>query len=166
MTLFALLFSILMGMGSLAWGYTQVGLPQFAHWILFFGLIWLVAVWQRWQWFAYAGLTFSFLAAALGLWAFNFPPGWMFAGAIGGLLAWDLTYFRYRLRYADSDEEQHALENRHLIRISILALLGFALANAAMVLKFQFNFEWALFSSIVAALGISQLISWFRKRDK
>lgn len=166
MTLFALLFSIILGSGSLAWGYAKVGLPQFAHWIIFFGLVWLFAVWQRWQWFSYIGLTFNFLAAALGLWFLNFPPGWMFAGAIGGLLAWDLTYFRYRQRFAASDDERRGIEERHLTRISFLALLGFGLANVAMVLKFQFNFEWAILSAIVAALGISQLVAWFRKRDR
>ena len=165
MTLFVLLFSILMGTGSLAWGYAQVGLPQFAQWIIFFGLAWLFAVWQRWQWFSYIGLTFNFLAAILGLWVLNFPPGWMFAGAIGGLLAWDMTYFRYRQRFMTLDEEQRAFQERHLTRISFLALLGFGFANAAMLLKFQFNFEWGLLSAVVAALGIAQLVSWFRKRD-
>ena len=165
MTLIALLISIALGIGSLAWGYSQVGLPQFANWILIFGGTWLVAVWQRWRWFAYAGLIFNFLAAALGLWFLNFPPGWMFAGAIGGLLAWDLTYFQYRQRFAGSDEERRAMEKRHLFRLSYLALLGFVLANTAMALKLQFNFEWALLSALVAALGITQIIAWFRKRS-
>jgi len=165
LTLFVLLFSILMSIGSLAWGYAQVGLPQFAQWIIFFGLAWLFAVWQRWQWFSYIGLTFNFLAAILGLWILNFPPGWMFAGAIGGLLAWDMTYFRYRQRFVTPDEEQHAIQERHLTRISFLALLGFGFANAAMLMKFQFNLEWGLLSAVVAALGITQLVSWFRKRD-
>ena len=131
----------------------------------FFGLAWLFAIWQRWQWFSYIGLTFNFLAAILGLWVLNFPPGWMFAGAIGGLFAWDLTYFRYRQRFVPLDEEQRALQERHLTRISFLALLGFGFANAAMLLKFQFNFEWGLLSAVVAALGFTQLVSWFRKRD-
>lgn len=164
MTLFALIFSIVLGTGSLAWGYDQVGLSQFTRWIILFGAVWLFAVWQRWRWFAYIGLVFNFLAAALGLWFLNFTPGWMFAGAIGGLMAWDLTDFRYRLRFAASDEERRIVETRHLVRISLLALLGFGLASAAMVLKLQFNFEWALLLAIVAALGITQIITWFRKR--
>ena len=164
MTLFALLFSILLGVGSLAWGYDQVGLPQASQWIIVFGLVWLFSVWQRWRWFAYIGLGFNFLSAALGLWIFNFPPGWMFAGAIGGLMAWDLTDFRYRERYAASNEERRAMESRHLLRLSIVALLGFGFASVAMILKFQFNFEWALVLAVVAVLGITQLVSWFRKR--
>ena len=154
-----------MGIGSLAWGYLQVGLPVFARWILYFGAVWLIAVWRRWTWFAAIGLIFNFLVAAAGLWFLNFPPGWMLAGAIGGLLAWDLTYFRYRQRFVASDEERLAMEGRHLVRVSVLALLGFLLASLAMAFKLQFNFEWALLLAVVAILGITQLVTWFRKRD-
>jgi len=132
---------------------------------MIFGTVWLVAVWQRWRWFAYFGLISYFLAAALGLWIFNFPPGWMFAGSIGALLAWDLTYFRYRQQFVASDEERQGLETRHLVRVAAVALLGFALASVAMAVKLQFNFEWALLLAVVAALGITQIISWFRKRN-
>ncbi len=164
MTLFALIFSIVMGQGSLAWGYAQVGLPQFSRWILVFGVVWLFAVWQRWQWFSYIGMFFSFATAALGLWMLNFPPGWMFAGAIGGLLAWDLTYFLQRLRFAASDEERRAFETRHLVRVSFLALIGFSIASVAMILKLQFSFEWALLMAIITALGLTQIVNWLRKR--
>jgi hypothetical protein len=163
-TLLGLIFSVVMGVGSLAWGYLQVGLPQFARWILIFGAAWLIAIWQRWRWFATIGLIFNFLAAAFGLWFLNFPPGWMFAGAIGGLLAWDLTYFQYRLQFVASDEERHAMEGRHLVRVSVLALLGFLLSTLAMAVKLQFNFQWALLLAIVATLGITQLVTWLRKR--
>jgi len=163
-TLFALLFSIVMGSGSLAWGFAQAGLPQFARWIILFGALWLFAVWQRWRWFAYVGLIFNFIVAALGLWLLNFSPGWMFAGAIGGLLAWDLTDFSYRLRFA-TDEERRGFETRHLVRISFLAILGFGLTSIAMIIKWQFNFDWALLLAIVASFGILQLIIWLRKRS-
>ncbi|MBI3739290.1 MAG: hypothetical protein HY258_09625, partial [Chloroflexi bacterium] len=77
---------------------------------------------------------------------------------------WDLTDFRYRLRFAASDEERRTVETRHLRRISLLAMVGFGLASLAMIVKFQFNFEWALLLTIVSALGIIQLVNWFRKR--
>src|SRR5574341_2449047 len=161
----ALILSIVVGAASLAWGYAQVGLPQLARWTLLFGAVWLVAVWQRWRWFAHIGLTFNCLAAALGLWFLDLPPGWMFAGAIGALLAWDLTDFRYRQRFSASDEERRAVETRHLLRVSIVALIGFSLATLAMAVKLEFNFEWAAVLALVAALGLLQIVSWFRKRS-
>jgi hypothetical protein len=163
-TLLALVLSIILGAGSLAWGYAQVGLPQLARWILAFGLLWLVAVWRRWRWFATVGLSVYFLVAALGLWFLNFSPGWMFAGAMGGLLAWDLTDFRWRQRFAASNEERRVVERRHLLRISLVALLGFGLASWAMAVKLQFNFEWAALLAIVVGVALIQVIGWFRRR--
>jgi len=165
-TLFALLFSIVFGVGSLAFGYLPVGLMQFTRWIVLFGILWLIAVWQRWRWFAYIGIVFNLLIAALGLWLLNFPPGWMFAGAIGGLLAFDLTDFRYRLRFSASDEERRGLERHHLIRITLLAILGMTLASVAMFIKLQFTFEWAIVLIVIVVLGLTQLIIWFRQIGK
>jgi len=163
-TVLALLTTVVMGTCSLAWGYFGVGLPQQARWVLVFGAVWLVAVWQRWRWFAYVGLAAYFLAAALGLWFLNFPPGWMFAGAIFALLAWDLTYFRYRQRFAASDAERRSVELRHLFRISLLGILGFGLASLAMMMQLQFSFAWIAFMTLAVALGLTQIIRWFRNR--
>jgi hypothetical protein len=156
--------SIAIGGTSLAWGYAQVGLAQFSRWIVVFAALWMVAAWRRWRWFAYVGIIFNFLAAALGLWFLDFAPGWMFAGAICGLVAWDLTYFQYRARFAASDEERRRVELRHLQRISVLVLLGFLLASLAMGLKLRFNFEWAALLVLVTALSLMQIVRWFRRR--
>lgn len=165
MTLFALLFSILFGIGSLAFSYHLAGFTPFVRWIVFFGALWLIAIWQRWRWFAYIGIVFNMLIAALGLWLFNFPPGWMFAGAIGGLLAFDLTYFWDQIRFVNSDEERRGLERGHLLRITCLTILGMALASLAMLVKLQFTFDWALLLAIVAAFDIVQLV-WLRQGKK
>ncbi len=162
-TLFALIFSILFGTGSMAFGYYLAGFTQFVRWIIFFGAFWLIAVWQRWRWFAYIGIVFNLLVAALGLWLLNFQPGWMFAGAIGGLLAFDLTYFRNRVRFITSNKERRGLEARHLLRSSLLAIPGIILASLAMLIKRQFTFEWVWLLVIVGVFGIVQLVVWSRR---
>jgi hypothetical protein len=164
-TLVALLLSVVLGAASLAWGYFQVGLASLGRWPLIFGVIWLIAIWRRWRWFSYVGLGFYVLAAALGLWFLSFPPGWMFAGAICGLLAWDLTYFRYRQRFAANEHERRVVEQRHLLGLAVMTLLGFILSSVAMVLQLQFNFEWAALLALVSALALAQIIGWFRKRN-
>ena len=166
MTLFALIFSILFGIGSLAFGYYLSGFAPFVHWIIFFGALWLVVVWQRWNWFAYIGVVFNLFVAALGLWLFNFSPGWMFAGAIGGLLAFDLTHFQDRVRFITPNQERPGLEARHLLRISLLAILGMILASLAMLIKKQFAFEWIVLLMIVGVFGIIQFVVWFRRRGE
>ena len=165
MTLLALLSSITLGTASLVWGYVGVGLPLLARWIALIGAAWLLAAWRRWRWFAYVGLATYFMAAALGLWFLNFPPGWMFGGAICALLAWDLTFFQYRQIFAGSDVERRSVERGHLMRISLLAIFGFALASLAMLLRLQFGFDWIVLMALVIALGISQVIRWFQARS-
>jgi hypothetical protein len=161
LTLFA---SLIIGGFSLAWGYGQVGLAQFVRWILIFEGLWLVAAWRRWRWFSYLGIAFNLTVAAIGLWFLNFAPGWMFAGAICGLVVWDLTYFQLRLRFAATDEERRHAELRHLQRISGLALLGFLLSSLAMAVKLQFSFEWSVLMVLVTSLCLMQIIRWFRLR--
>src|SRR5258708_2583661 len=138
-TLFALLFTVLISMGSLAWGYAEAGLLQFARWILYFSALWLFAIWRRWRWFAYFGLIFNFLAAVLGLWFLNFSPGWMFAGAIGALIALDLTNFEDslrsdRVRFPASEAERRTLETHHLRRSTFVAMLGRLLTTIGLIL--------------------------------
>ena len=164
MTLAALAASIILGGASLAWGFMGMGLLNGARWLGVFSVIWLFATWRRWRWFSYLGLTVYFLAAALGLWFLDFPPGWMFAGAIFGLLAWDLTYFRYRQIFAANDAERRVVELRHMLGLAAVAILGMAFSSLAMLIHVQFSFDWAVFLVIVLSLGISQIFRWFRSR--
>jgi len=154
------------GVGSLAFGYHLAGFTPLVRGLISFGTLWLIAVWQRWRWFAYIGIACNFLFAALGLWLLNFPPGWMFAGAIGGLLAFDLTRFWERVRFVSSEAERGGLQRRHLVRISLLAIIGIAAASLAMLVKKQFTSEWAWLLAIVAVFGSMQFAVWIRGRGK
>ncbi len=89
----------------------------------------------------------------------------MFAGAIGGMLAFDLTYFWNKVRFMPSGGERRGLETRHLVRVSLLAILGMTLASLAMLIKKQFSLEWGGLWIVILALGLTQLIVWFRKRS-
>jgi hypothetical protein len=123
---------------------------------------WLFAVWQGWEWYSSFALFISTIAAALGLW-FGFTPGWMFAGGIFALVAWDMTDFRQRLRGMAKDDDKHGIERRHLARISLLAFIGMVFASVSMLVRVQFTFEWSAFLVIVALLGLGQLVGWLRR---
>jgi hypothetical protein len=161
-TLAALLSSIVICSVSLAWGFAQQGFTSFSTWIIIFGLGWLLAVWQDWRWYSSVALFLATVLAALGLW-FGFIPGWMFAGGIFALVAWDMTDFRHRLRGMADDDDTRGLERRHLARISLLALIGMVFASISMRVRVQFTFEWSVLLVIVALLGLGQLIGWFRR---
>jgi hypothetical protein len=160
--LIALLSSIVISSVSLAWGFAQRGFTSFSTWILILGAGWLFAVWQEWKWYSSFALFMATVASAFGLW-FGFIPGWMFAGGIFALFAWDMTDFRQRLRGMAKDDDTRGLERRHLARISLLALIGLVLASIAMLVRVQFTFEWSTLLVIVTLLGLGQLVGWFRK---
>ena len=166
MTLFVLLFSIIFGIGSLAFGYYLAGIMIFVRWILFVGALWLIAALQRWRWFAYFGLAFTLSFALLGLWFLNFSPGWMFAGAIGGLAAFNLTFFWNRVRLIESDEGRRGFESPHLRRISFLIMLGMILSSLTMLVKKQFSIEWGIVLVVMIALGLTQFFASSRKGNR
>ena len=154
-TLIALILSILLGAGSLSWGYAGVGLPQLARWIGFFGAL-------------LAGGSVAALALVLlrragcvllgrrsGPVVPELPSGLDVCRApSSGLMAWDLTDFRYRQSFAASDAERRSVELRHLLRLSsIWRCWDLALASLAMIVKLQFSFEWMVFSGSRGRLG-------------
>ncbi|MEW6240251.1 MAG: hypothetical protein AB1564_05525 [Chloroflexota bacterium] len=164
-TRFALFFCLLMGILSLAWGYYDGGTQQPLRWLLGLGVVWAFALIRRWSWFSAFGLFVLLGFSAAGLW-FGLAPGWMIAGALFALLVWDLTDFERRLRLASEDDDANGLARVHLTRLSLVALIGFALASIAMIVRVQFPFEWAALMALVAALGLSQLIGWMRRGQR
>jgi hypothetical protein len=156
--------SIVVGAGSLAWGFYSAGQASVAGWTVLFGLAWLVAEFRRWRWFASLGLLACIALAGLGLWL-NLPLGWMLAGAVGALIAWDLADFNQRIEHASTEDDVPGLTRRHLLRISIVTIGGLVLSLFSMLARLKFSFEWVTFLTILAAIGIVQLVSRMRKED-
>jgi hypothetical protein len=163
MSYFAFVISVLMSVGSFAYAYASADFDLLARGFVIFGALWLYAGRQRWTWFATVALLLSVTLAGLGLWI-ELSPGWMISGALGGLMAWDLTDFMRRLRFAPALDDLRELERRHLTRLTIVALAGVALASIAMLVRLEFTFEWVMLLTLVAALGVTQLVVWLRRR--
>ena len=163
MTRVALISSILIGIGSLAWGYSQIGLDAVTWWIIILGAAWLITAWNGVRWFSSFALALVILASAFGLW-FRFAPGWMFSGGIFALVAWDLARFRQRLIFLPAREDKRGMEHRHLARLSLLSLIGMFIASITMFLRGAFTNEWGALLLIVTVLDLAQLIVWLRKR--
>lgn len=133
-TLIALVFSIIISIGSLAWGYAEAGINSISGWIIFFGLLWLFSIRRGWRWFSSLGLFLCILASMIGLWL-NFNFGWMFSGAIFALFAWDMTEFRRKIHFMTSRDDMKGLERRHIVRVILLALGGLLFASILMFLR-------------------------------
>lgn len=154
--------SIVIGVGSLAFSYSSAGYEWITRFLLIFGGAWWVAIWQRWGWFSSIGIFVLVTLAAYGLWN-ELSPGWLIAGAMGGLFAWDLTEFIRRLRFAARTDDLRGIQRRHLTRLTIVAIVGIALASIAMLVRFEFTFEWVALLTLIAALGVTQLVAWLRR---
>jgi hypothetical protein len=161
-TLAALFSSIVFCSASLGWGFAQRGFTTIAAWLIILGMGWFLAIWQGWKWYSSFALFVSTVAATMGLWL-GFPPGWMFAGGIFALFAWDMTDFRQRLRVMAKDDDTRGIERRHIARITLLVIIGLFLASFTMMVRVQFTFEWGALLVLVILLGLGQLVGWFKK---
>ena len=163
MTTIALVLSILLGNAALAVGYGQGGTTGYARWFLLLAGIWLFAQFRKWHWFSSMGLLIMVLAAAYGVWL-GYPLVWMLLGAVGGLLAWDLSDFARRLSLASPMDDTHSMERRHLERAGIVAALGVGLSLLSVFIHFQrLAFEVAVGLLLLAALGLTRLVIGLRK---
>ncbi len=164
MTGWMLIINILLSAIALGWGIAEAGLPTWSLWLAILDTIWLIALWRRITWSSSIGLLLSVLFAAIGI-LLNASPGWMLAGSMFALLAWDLTEFRRRLSLAYFEDDLPGLEKRHLLRLALLTLAGLSLASIPLFTSLRFSFEWILLLAVVIALGLTQLVRWLRGRE-
>lgn len=155
--------ALIVGIGSLASGYLAEGHNPPAFWILGLGAVWLLAEIRNWRWFLSLGFLACVAAAVYGLWI-GLPSGWMLAGALSALIAWDLSDFLRRIRVAAPDDDVSSLVRRHLLRLAIVTAVGLALSLFGMFFRLQFSFEWAAFLAILSALGVSLLVKRIQNR--
>lgn len=162
MVLSALISSIVIGVGSFAWLFSQAGWMGAARWCIAFGIFWFVALWQKWRWASTAGVLMALTASILGLW-FELTIGWIFSGMIFVLFAWDLTEFQVRLRALPAREDLRGRERRHLARVSFLALAGISLASLLMLWRGSFTLDWVLFTFVMVLAGLVQFFLGLRR---
>jgi hypothetical protein len=156
---------ILAGMTPLIAGYIQSGLPMVAIGCFVFGLIWILAEWNRLAWVAPAGLFILITITGIGVWM-GLSPFLMAMSVLGTLLAWDLADFSRRLREADQEDELRSLKRNHLVRLAGLAAISLVLILAALLIHLQISFGWLFLLSLAAVLGIMQLIKRLRLGGK
>lgn len=156
---FALIFILLIGVGSVAWGFYNGGYLNFAFAILGVGILWGWSIWRRWNWFSGIGLIAFTVAAAAGLWL-NLFFGWMLIGGVCGLLVYDLSAFVNRIRYSVPGEDTQRLKRSHLTRLGLLVVLIVIFSSVAMLWQSAFSFEGAIFLGLAGVWGVSILVRW------
>ena len=162
---FANIISIIVAAGSLANGYYSQGHTTGAIWLLVLGAVWLLAEIRRLRWFASIGFLVCLAVAGYGLWI-DLSAGWMLAGAVSALIAWDLSDFLLRVQDAAPEDEVPQMARRHLIRLAILSAIGLGLSLFGMFYRMEFSFEWAAFLAILAALGVTYFVGRVRRGER
>ena len=163
MTLIAMILSIILGVGSLAYEYSQAGLLDPARWFVWIGVLWILAMWRKLYWASSVAFLLSILGAAYGVWN-SLTTVWMLLGALGDLLGWDLSDFARRLSYAARTDDIQGMERRHLARVGIVAALGLGLAWLSTVIQInRLAFEVAVGLVLLAAIGLARLVVRLRR---
>src|SRR5262245_10355455 len=163
MTFVAMILSIILGAGSLAYGYSIAGFENPARWFVWIAVLWILAFWRKLYWASSVAFLLLILGAAYGVWN-SLTTVWMLLGGLGGLLGWDLSDFARRLSYAAPRDDIGGMERRHLARIAIVAALGLGLAWLSVVIRInRLAFEVAVGVVLLAALGLTRLVVRLRK---
>jgi len=105
-------------------------------------------------------LGYALLALA-GVWS-NVWPGWLLVGMVATLAGWDLEYFVYRLRYVRDETVISALSGAHLRQLGWVAAAGLLLGSAALILRYNLNFGWAVLVTLAAVYGLTRFIGFFK----
>jgi hypothetical protein len=130
-------------------------------------LLWLAGR-RRGSWAATVGLVAFSGAAAAGV-LLGLAAGWMLAGLVAALSAWDLEHFGRRLHSVDWEDGNRAhaalrrdLERDHLWRLLVVAGLGLLLAALALGVRVRLTFLAAVLLGLLAALGLSRAVAFLR----
>ena len=163
MTVVAFVLSVILGTGSLSVGFYQAGLSDPARWFIWLGIVWLLSHWRKVYWVSSVAFLLTLIGAGYGVWQ-GLTTLWMLLGALGGLLAWDMSDFARRLSYASPKDDIQGMERRHLERAGIVAALGFGLALLSIYIHIKrLAFEVAVGLVLLAALGLTRLVLGLRR---
>ena len=155
---------------GLAGGLSALGAALAAEWalLLWFGLwtaVWvMLLIGERGEKTAvYIPQTYAnyLLVVGCGLLAYaawlEVAAGWLLAGMITTLAAWDLDAFQRRLRQPTRVEQSELLIQAHLRQLFVALLGGGLLSLVALLVQFQLRFGWGLLLVLLLILAFSQL---------
>lgn len=153
-----------LAVGSLVIGYGQAG---WWDWVLIPGVLgglWVLGYWRGWVWMASLGLVGFAGFSAIGL-RLDLDAGWMVAGLVAALCAWDLHHFALSLQRVGRVEDGRALEQRHLLRLLAVGGLALVLAVVALRIEIRLTFFQALLLGLLVVWGLSRGISFLRRES-
>ena len=106
-------------------------------------------------------LVITVFAAGIGLWA-RIDHYLALTSVICILAAWDLDDFSTRLVFASSEDNPRMIEQKHLIQVGLVLLIGVSISLLSHFIHYVFSFEWVLLLAILAFYGIGVMVNGMR----
>ena len=156
---------IILSTGMLAWLFLGNALWQFSLAISLAGILWLVSLWRRWDWFATLGLCAVAAGCTIGILK-DLPFFGMLLSLIFGLAAWDFTAFQTRLELAAEKDNCDKIEQNHLIGFAIYAGIAIIVSLLAFNLRLRLGFVQAAILLVAGFAGFMQLVRWFHRNPE
>ncbi len=161
---FLLPLSIVIATGTLAGAYVLGGQVAAAFALGTLGIIWLLLSLLHKYWVAnpvFACLiAFTFVGSLLD---FNIVVLW--AAILALLVAWDLSHFVQRIRYAERVEDFPQALRQHFLRLGGVLVVGGMFSMLALQLRVRLGFAVAVLLSLLAAIGLAQAVAFFRRES-
>ncbi len=142
---------------TLALGYGLIPLWSGAMLVAIMGLAWLVWQQRRVGWLNDLGFAFMIVTAAVGVW-WGAPAGWMLAGTVAALAAWDLARFDRRLAQVEQITGEGQLRRDHLERLLVVAGLGLGFGGLALSIQFELSLGWTILLGFLVVIGLGRII--------
>lgn len=153
----ALFFYIFMSAGLSAVALYLGGYPIPALIALALGILWIFGLIRSWKWVPALGLIGTYALVVTGLLR-DCSSALMIAAAFFALLAWDLADFTFRLSLVAPGDETLMIRRRHLLIISLVALVGAGSLVFGLKVKVGFTFEWMALLLLFTAWGVGRIV--------
>jgi len=156
--------SIGLTVAFLSAGYALGGRPIWVLPLLALAAVWLAGWYRGWRWVDAAGLVGSSAAAAAGM-GVGLGAGWMLAGEVAALSAWDLAAFVRWLPAVQSKAGVRDLVRRHLGRLLLADAIGLLLAALALQVRARLSLGVMVLLGLLAVLGLNRAMASLQRRE-
>ena len=144
------IFHIIMSATALAWASyatNEIRLTQITILITFF---WILGIFNRWEKSSKLSAISFAIIGLVGLFR-EIPFGWILSGLLLDYLAYDLSKFANRIRFASIGNEDNIplITRVHLSRVALMTLLGLSISTAILISQNQLDIYWGIFLGII-----------------
>jgi hypothetical protein len=146
-------------------GFVTVSNPSGVIIVTFFCGLWLISFHNSWKWGNPLGFVGFITIASLGTWM-EISLIWLLIGFTGALIGWNLSDLLSQEKIADRLDNLVQLERVHLIRITVISVIGITLSLLATTINIQITFAWALLLGIILVFALGRTIGYFKNLPK